>query len=215
MIIGGYQPFTLTDFPGMPAAVVFVQGCNLLCPYCHNGDLRPRGGPPPRGAPDTQEVLTHLKERRRQLGGVVLSGGEPTVCADLSDFITEIRCMGYRVKLDTNATRPAVLHSLIQAGLLDYVAADVKAPPDKYDRLTGAEVNVDEVRRSCHMIASSGLPHLFRTTWIPDLLDESDARRIEEMIPTGSPHRWQRFIRENAADPALRHQKGQASPGEM
>jgi len=203
MIIGGYQPFTLTDYPGRPAAAIFTQGCNLRCPYCHNASLRPRGRRP-GGAPGRQEILAHLQSRREQLGGVVITGGEPTLCRELPGFLREIRGMGFRIKLDTNCTQPQVLDELLQDGLVDCTAADVKAPPDKYVHLAGTEVDMAKIRKSISIIAGSDLPHLFRTTWVPDLLDEADRRQILAMIPPGSPHVWQRFVRENAVDPGLR-----------
>jgi len=200
MKIGGLERFSLTDFPGTPAAVIFTKGCNFRCPYCHNGSLIPAG----RGDDDPiseERVLSFLESRRGRLSGVVVTGGEPTIHPDLPRFLRLIREMGYAVKLDTNGGRPEVIGGLISRELVDFFAMDVKAPLHLYPELAGTSVDVNAVMESISLIASSGVPHLFRTTVPPGLLSESDVAAIRALIPEGSPHITQPCRVENALDP--------------
>lgn len=205
MRIGGFVPVSLCDFPGRVAAVVFTRGCNLRCPFCHNGALLAEQ-PTPGSARlwDAQAVLERLGARRSRLGGVVISGGEPTLQPDLPEFLLAVRALGLSVKLDTNGTRPDVLGLLLRERLLDYVAMDMKAPWDLYPRLCGVACDVASVQLSMQRIAVSGLPHEFRTTRVEPLLPPDACRRLEAQIPTGSRHRWQTFRPEHSLDPGLR-----------
>lgn len=191
MRIGGLQKFSLIDYPDRIAAVVFTQGCNFRCPYCHNaelvlpecyGDLVPE-----------DEVLRFLEKRRRDLEGVVISGGEPSIQPDLAEFIGKIKQLGYAVKLDTNGSRPQVLHRLIRAGLVDYIAMDVKAPPGKYSKAAGRRVNTAHISESIALMMQSGIPYQFRTTLVQPLCTEEDLPRIAEMIPDAVHYTVQNF----------------------
>ncbi|MHC4605509.1 MAG: anaerobic ribonucleoside-triphosphate reductase activating protein [Planctomycetota bacterium] len=203
MKIGALTPLSLGDYPGRAAAVVLTQGCNFRCPYCHSGDLL---------LPDTVygsrilegEVLEFLEERRGDLGGVVLGGGEPTIQPDLVRFLRRVKHMGFDVKLDTNGSRSGVLHRLIRDGLVDFVAMDVKAPATLYDHLTGVRAPFAEIAESIGLIARSGVEHEFRTTVVDELLSARDIERVRDMIPSGSIHRLQEFRREKALDSKLR-----------
>jgi pyruvate formate lyase activating enzyme len=192
--IGGLNPFTLSDYPGKTAAVVFTQECNFRCPFCHNGSLLSRSC----NLLSESEVLEFLRSRQGRLSGVVLSGGEPTLHEDLAAFIHQIMALGYRVKLDTNGSRPKVLERLIDDGLLDFIAMDIKAPWERYSRLTGGPVDLDALRESVDLIARSGIRHEFRTTVVPQLLTDDDLNVIKRQIPPTSPHRWQPFRQELA-----------------
>ena len=136
MRIGGFLPLSLCDYPGIPAAVVFTQGCNFRCPFCHNGRLVSRVSVEGQLIPEA-EILERLRIRRPALDGVVLSGGEPTLQPDLPRFIALVKSMGYLVKLDTNGSHPEVLEMLIRDRLVDCVAMDIKAAPDYYAALSG------------------------------------------------------------------------------
>lgn len=187
MIIGGFQPFTLTDYPGEIAAVIFTQGCNLRCPFCHNKGLLPldvTGA----GRKEVAGIFKFLDERKGFLTGVVLSGGEPTIQDDIGDFILSIKRLGYKVKLDTNGSRPKVLRALLEAGLLDYVAMDVKAPWAKYGLAIGMDLGMEAFRESVDLIATSGIHHHFRTTLVPGLIDGDDIEAIRKALPNGSRH---------------------------
>jgi pyruvate formate lyase activating enzyme len=189
---GGLVPFTLTDYPGKVAAVVFTQGCNFRCPFCHNGGLLSFVA----AADDRwseQQVLRLLRSRAGQLDGVVVSGGEPTLQPDLPEFLHRVKTLGYAVKLDTNGSRPEVLRRLLGERLLDFVAMDVKAPWEHYARLTGVPVDTDALLASVGLLAQSGIPHEFRTTVVPPLLTDADLADIANALPAGSPHRRQPF----------------------
>ena len=217
MRIGGLNSFSLSDFPGHVAAVVFTQGCNFRCPYCHNGSLIPMD--PPTGLSGRQtdlsgrqtdalipleEVFLFLEMRRGQLNGVVVSGGEPTLQPDISRFFHRVRSMDYKIKLDTNGSRPEVLAELLLEGLVDFIAMDIKAPFALYDRLTGVCAPKERLEESIALIAQSGIDHEFRTTVVEPLLSEDDLQVIQEMVPQGSRHHFQEFRPENALDPVLR-----------
>jgi len=201
--IGGLNSFSLSDFPGHMAAVIFTQGCNFRCPYCHNGSLIPMN-PSTGTLIPLEEVFLFLEKRRGQLNGVVISGGEPTLQSDISHFFYQVRSMGYQIKLDTNGSRPEALTELLLEGLLDYIAMDIKAPFELYDSLTGVCAPKEQLKESIALIARSGIDHEFRTTVVEPLLSERDLQAIQEMVPKGSRHRLQEFRPENALDPALR-----------
>jgi pyruvate formate lyase activating enzyme len=167
MRIGGLQKTSLIDFPGRVSAVVFLQGCNMRCPFCHNPELvLPHAFDKPM---DEADLFSFLRRRVGQLDGIVISGGEPTVHRDLPDFVTRIRALGYAVKLDTNGSNPAMLGAMLGGGLLDYVAMDVKGPPGEYKRFCGANIPGEAVTQSIRAIIDSGVAHEFRTTAVPGL----------------------------------------------
>jgi pyruvate formate lyase activating enzyme len=203
LLIGGFQAFSLSDYPGKAAAIVFTQGCNFRCPFCHNSSLIPLGEDSGESFSVT-DLLRQLRERRTLLDGVVVTGGEPTIQSGLPQFLRTVREMGYAVKLDTNGSRPKMLRRLLAEGLVDYIAMDVKAPLRCYDRLTGVSAPLRAIRGSIKIIARSGIPHEFRTTVVKPLLSENDISSIRETIPAGSRHTLQVFNPENAYDPALR-----------
>ncbi len=203
MRIGGLNSFSLSDFPSHVAAVVFTQGCNFRCPYCHNGSLIPMD-PPTSALIPLEEVFLFLEKRRGQLNGVVVSGGEPTLQPDISLFFYRVRSMDYQIKLDTNGSRPEALAELLLEGLVDFIAMDIKAPFELYDRLTGVCAPKEQLEESIALIAQSGIDHEFRTTVVEPLLSERDLQAIQEMVPYGSRHHFQEFRPENALDPVLR-----------
>lgn len=190
MRVGGFQPFSLSDFPGKAAAILFTQGCNFCCPYCHNRSLWPYqpGGLPVKTVP---QVLAFLKTRQGRLGGVVITGGEPTLQGGLVEFLRAVKGLGFAVKLDTNGSRPDVVAGLLTSQLIDYVAMDVKAPPDKYDRLCGCRVDMDAIRSAIDTIAASGVAHHFRTTFYEELLSEADIESIKILLPHQSVFKLQ------------------------
>ena len=203
MKFGGLVPFSLNDFPGRDAAVLFTQGCNFRCPFCHNGELIPVVHPAGREIAPA-DVDAFLRSRRGQLDGVVISGGEPTIQEDLKAFIGYVKDLGFEVKLDTNGSRPDVLRSLFDTHWLDYVAMDVKAPPFLYPRLTGVTPSLAAIAESIRLIAASGVPHQFRTTHVPSLLGDEDLDSIRAMLPPDATHCVQPFVAHHAWDVTLR-----------
>jgi len=203
MNLAGFVPLSLCDFPGRVAAVVFTQGCNFRCPWCHNGHLIPLAADAARRVSEA-EVFEVLEARRTRLGGVVVSGGEPTLQPALPRFLRRIKALGLEVKLDTNGSRPEVLRGLLRERLVDFIAMDVKAPWGKYHRLAGQACDTLLLRRSMRLVAASGLPHEFRTTRVESLLSGDDCDEIVRQVPAGSVHKWQRFRPEHSLDPVLR-----------
>ena len=203
MKIGGLNKFSLSDYPGHVAAVVFTQGCNFRCPFCYNGSLIPGDVPESLLIPE-EKVFEFLKDRSSQLDGVVISGGEPTIQPDLSDFIHRVIAMGFLVKLDTNGSLPEVLRRLLKEKLINYIVMDIKAPLDIYGRLTGAQSPVSQIKESIKLIARSGIAHEFRTTVVKSLLSPQDLRSIQKLVPPESRHHFQKFHPEHALAPALR-----------
>ncbi len=156
MKIGGFQPFTLTDYPGHVAAIVFTQGCNWRCPYCHNPQLLPADRPENELIPEAY-VFDRLSKRRRQLDGLVITGGEPTIQEDLPRFIRKVRRLGLKIKLDTNGSQPEVIRQLLEENLLDYVAMDIKAPLDQYESIVGGPVDTKALQTSIELLKTSGV----------------------------------------------------------
>ena len=203
MRVGGFLPFSLSDYPGKVAAVVFAQGCNFRCPFCHNVELLPRARATAELVPLTW-VAHHLQRRRAQLDGVVVSGGEPTIQSSMPAFLGWLRSIGLAVKLDTNGSRPDVLEAVLDENLVDYVAMDVKAPLETYDRLAGRRVDVAAIQRSIELIATSDVPHEFRTTVVPGLHRDGDLERCRALLPAASSHRAQAFRPSPTANERLR-----------
>lgn len=201
MQIGGFQPFTLSDFPGRPAAIVFTRGCNFRCPFCHNGSLLDSGS---THEYDQKNILELLAKRVGLLQGVVVTGGEPTIHNDLPEFLARIKTLGFAVKLDTNGSRPEMLETVLLRDLVDYVAMDVKAPLHRYDVLAGTAVDTSRIQRSIDILATGAVPYEFRTTFVPALMTEQDMLAIAQLLPDGATYRRQRFIAENALSPELR-----------
>ena len=178
MTIKGLQKLTLLDYPGTLAAIVFAGGCNFRCPFCHNGTLVVGN----EGDIDIEELFSFLDSRKTKLGGVVISGGEPTLYPDLPDFIRRIRSLGYKVKLDTNGTNPEMIKALVGEGLVDYVAMDIKNSPEAYEKTAGAKVDMEKIRESASFLLSGGVEYEFRTTIVRQLHTHEDMKKIGEWI---------------------------------
>jgi pyruvate formate lyase activating enzyme len=191
MKIAGLVKSSTVDFPGLLAAVVFSPGCNLDCFYCHNRNLLSGVTP----LLDNADVLDFLKRRCHLLDGVVFSGGEPTLQVGLADMISQIHELGYKIKLDTNGTRPQILRQLLAVRLLDYVAIDCKAPWARYPEI--CDCNPDDVaaiRQSLQILSEAGLDWEIRTTVIPQL-SPADLTEMARTLPLAPRFILQRFIR--------------------
>jgi len=179
MKIGGFVKSSLIDFPGKVAAVIFTQGCNFRCPYCHNPHLVYPGRF--TASLNFDDILEFLKRRRGLLDGVVFCGGEPTIQEDLPEAILKVRDLGFAVKLDTNGSSPEMLAEILP--YLDYAAMDIKAPfgPD-YSRACGIEVDDYDIRRSMLLIRASGVPYEFRTTCHPKFMPAEKIPEIRRVL---------------------------------
>jgi pyruvate formate lyase activating enzyme len=201
--IKGFVETSLCDWDGYLSSVIFLPGCNFRCPFCQNGDLILRPGvlPTVGFAP----VAGFLKRNLSWIDGVVITGGEPTLKEDLGELAREIKRLGFKVKLDTNGTRPAVVETLLAENLLDYVAMDVKAPLDeRYNAAAGVKVDLGDLRRSIDIVRSLEGRSEFRTTLVPGLVGEEEVVLIAEAIRGAAKYVLQRFVPENSLDDSLR-----------
>ena len=183
MDIAGLQKTTLLDYPGRIACTVFLAGCNLRCPFCHNAALVLR----PQTLMSQEELLAFLQTRRRKLDGVCITGGEPTLYQDLPQLLDAIKRLGFLTKLDTNGTRPQALKAVLDAGLVDYVAMDIKNSPDKYAVTCGGPEVLDAVRESVSLLEASAVEHEFRTTVLHPFHTPEDLTAIGQWL-SGTQH---------------------------
>lgn len=181
MNIYGFQTLTLLDYPGFVACTVFLGHCNFRCPFCQNGNLvlHPEREP----LIDEETVFSHLEKRKGLLDGVCITGGEPTLESELPDFLGKVREMGYRIKLDTNGYRPEVLKSLAEAGLVDYVAMDIKNSPDRYGETAGmTDLDVLRIQESVEFLMCGEVDYEFRTTVARELHGRAEFERIGKWL---------------------------------
>ncbi len=209
MHIKGWVRTSLIDYPDHIATVLFTGGCNFRCPMCHNADLVLH----PETLPDISvaEVLAYLEQRAGRLTGVVLTGGEPTLQSNLAEFLNDVRALGYAVKLDTNGYRPDVLTALLQQQLPDYVAMDVKAPPEKYAEIAGVPtLIIERITHSLDALRDSNVAYEVRTTIMP-WLNADDVEALAQWLaarfPPHGPRQWvlQSFQAQHTLDTRLRH----------
>ena len=177
MLIAGMQKLTLVDYPGHTACIIFTLGCNFVCPFCHNKDLVKNINK--SNMIDEQELFNYLDKRKGLIDGVVVSGGEPLLQKDIENFIRRIKDKGFKVKLDTNGSRPEVLKRLIDNDLVDYVAMDVKNIFEDYDVTAGTKVNIENIKTSIHILKSSNIDYEFRTTVVREL---HSFEKIEQIL---------------------------------
>lgn len=200
MKFAGLEKNSLVDYPGHMSAVFFTPGCNWRCFYCHNHELVAK----PQFCMTGAAALEWLDGRRGWLDAVTITGGEPTLQPRLADFVRAVRAKGFKVKLDTNGTRPEVLRVLLRQRLLDYVAMDIKAPLNKYEAFCGAPVDHGAVNASIDQLLAGAVDYEFRTTIVPQLT-ESDVLAIARRIRGARLYVLQQFRREGAqsGDPRL------------
>ena len=190
MIIGGLQKVTLLDFPGKVACTVFTVGCNMRCPFCHNPGLVNAIGP----AMPEEEFWDYLEERKKILDGVCITGGEPLIHDDIEDFIMKIRDKGLLVKLDTNGSFPDRLKSILDKGLVEFVAMDIKNTIERYPMTVGIpDFDTEPILRSIKIIEGSGIDHEFRTTVVGQLHRAQDFVQIAELIAGSGRYYLQSF----------------------
>ena len=192
MLISGLQKLTLLDYPGKVACTVFTGGCNFRCPFCHNSALVL----PDQIAHDSSEdaVLTFLRKRVGVLDGVAVTGGEPLLHADIGDFLKEVKALGFLVKLDTNGSFPDRLIALVQAGLVDRVAMDVKNAPALYAKTAGLErFDLAGVTRSKDFLLAGTVDYEFRTTVVKGLHTAESLRAAAEWIRGAKEYYLQQY----------------------
>lgn len=191
MKIAGFQKFSLIDYPCKISAIIFTQGCNFRCPYCHNPELVD-----PKlftYTLDEDSILSFLRRRVGKLDGVVITGGEPLLQHDLIEFIKKVKEMGYLVKLDTNGSYPENLERLLAKNLIDYIAMDIKAPLEKYHNVVQTDVCTEKIAESITIILNSNIDYEFRTTVVKDFLIEDDLICIAKLIRGAKRYVLQKF----------------------
>ena len=181
-IFAGLQKLTLLDFPGVVACTLFTRGCNMRCPFCHNSALVTRANEQKLYSND--EILGFLKKRQGILDGVAITGGEPTLAVGLAEFLEQVRALGYKIKLDTNGTRPDVLRDLVFRGLVDYVAMDIKNSREKYGMTVGFDEGYDlsPIEESMAFLMNGDVDFEFRTTVSKTTHTENDVIELAKWI---------------------------------
>jgi pyruvate formate lyase activating enzyme len=192
MNIGGFQKFSLIDYPNKMAAVIFTQGCQFRCPFCYNPELVL----PDRfsAAIPENKILTFLKTRKGKLDGIVLTGGEPTVDPDLSNFVSKVKTLGFAVKLDTNGSQPHVLINLLRAHRINYIAMDIKGPLKRYPQLVGTPCDIQAIKESIDIVIDSGVDHEFRSTIAKDVFTDENLTAMANLVKRGKRYRIKTFI---------------------
>ena len=191
MLIKGFQKTTLLDFPQKVACTVFTGGCNFRCPFCHNASLVTHMRP--EDTVSKEDILSYITKRKGILDGVCITGGEPTLQHDLADFCREIHDRGLLVKLDTNGALPEKLAPLMEQGLVDYIAMDIKNSKEEYARTCGLTEFPRGVEESIRMIMSSGIPYEFRTTAVREFHTVKSIGALAEWISGAEQYFLQAF----------------------
>jgi len=206
MELGGLQKLTLIDYPGKIAATVFTVGCNFFCPFCHNPELVDPVKIKEQPRVSEKELFGFLAARQGLLEGVCVTGGEPTLYSDLPEFINQIKKLGYLVKLDTNGTNPAMLERLLSDKLIDYVAMDIKAPLEKYKKVVGPTVSLENIQRSVELTRLAP-DYEFRTTVLPALHARRDLLSIGRWLEGAKKYYLQQFRPTKCLDSAYEQAK--------
>lgn len=203
MVISGIQRFSILDFPGKTACIVFTPGCNFRCSFCYNPEFvlpeeikKISGSFIPESA-----FFNFLEQRKGLLDGVVITGGEPTVIADLPGFMSRIKKKGFLVKLDSNGNRPEVLKDVFKRGLVDYIAMDIKTSLENYQDLSGADANPENIEESIELIMKSGIPYEFRSTIVREIHPEEVLKKMAKLIDGAELYYMQAFRPGQTLDP--------------
>lgn len=193
MRICGLQKLAMVDFPGKLAATVFTGGCNLRCPFCHNALLVTRLAESP--SLSEEGILSFLASRKNLLDGMVLSGGEPLMQPGCTDFLQKVRDLGLSIKVDTNGCYPEVLRDILNRGLVDYVAMDIKNRREKYAETVGIpSFDLAPIEESIQILKTSGVDYEFRTTVVQELHTADDIRAIAQWVQGAPTYALQKFV---------------------
>ena len=193
MNISGMNKLTLLDYPGHLACIIFTQGCNFKCPFCHNSDLIKLTNQ--AASIQEDELFAYLEQRKNVLDGLVISGGEPLLQPKIKDLIKKVKQLGLKVKLDTNGTNCQLLKELMDEKLIDYVAMDIKADEKTYTKVAGCEKNnFDSIKTAIDLLAKSGIDYEFRTTIVKEYHDEKQLENICTLIGQTGKYYLQNFV---------------------
>lgn len=204
IVIKGFIPLSMLDWPGKMCSVIFLGGCNFRCPACHNHKLVTR----PDTLPDfsMDDAVAYLSARIGWIDGITVTGGEPTVNPGLESLLELIAGLGFRVKLDTNGSNPDLLGRLITGGLISAVSMDIKSSltSEAYCRMAGVKARIRDIKRSISIIKDSGIEHFFRTTVVPGFIAEEQLVKIKGAIGNDSPYILQPFRNSDTLNPSFR-----------
>jgi pyruvate formate lyase activating enzyme len=203
--IKGFLETSLSDWPGKLCSVLFLPACNFRCPYCHNHPLVFH--PEKYATIPWEDILGRLRLLRNWIDGVCLTGGEPSLHTNLPVLVREIKRHRFLIKLDTNGSNPKRLQNLIEAGEIDFVSMDVKAPldPFRYSRSTGIPVNLEPILESIEILKKGKVDYEFRMTVVPGLHQEEDIQTLGDQLRAGPRFILQNFSPENPLDPSLKN----------
>ncbi len=192
MKIGGFQKTSLLDYPDMISSIVWTIGCNFNCPFCYNTELI-------RGTAQIiseEQIFEHLRKREKIVEAVVISGGEPFLQKDLDIFCKKIKNLKLLIKVDTNGSFPDRLEELIEKKLVDYIAVDIKAPKDKYEKLSGVKIDIKKIQKTIDILQNSSVDYEFKTTFVPELLTKKDIIEIGKWLKGSKKYYLQQFKNE-------------------
>lgn len=199
MVFGGFEKFTLIDYPGKVACMVYTIGCPFRCPYCHNPELVDETV---TTHIDEKIILEFLDSRKGMLDGIVITGGEPSMHGEnLISFMKEVKRCGFLVKLDSNGVNPGFLEKVFAEKLVDFIAMDIKSPLVKYTETVGRPVNIDAIKKSIEIIKKSGIEYEFRTTIVKSMLSVEDLEQIGKEIKGANTYYLQKFIPSKILNP--------------
>ena len=193
MNICGLEKFSLVDYDNYVTCTVFTKGCNFVCPFCHNSSLVIAE----KYAENIkeEEVFNYLTKRKAVVDAVCITGGEPTLQPDLKEFIKKVKAMGFKVKLDSNGTKPEVLQDLINEKLIDYVAMDIKNSFEKYAQTVGVnQLDLNKIAKSIEILKNSGIDYEFRTTIIEEFHTKHDMEEIAKIVSGAKNYAVQKFV---------------------
>lgn len=205
MLIKGIQKTTLVDYPGRVASTIFLHGCNFRCPFCFSPSLVLEDEKNENFSED--EILDILDKRKKYIEGVCITGGEPTLNNELPDFMSRIKRAGFLVKLDTNGTNTGMLGMIVERGLVDYIAMDIKAPLEKYHIAAGIKLDTSIIEKSVEFIRSCGVDYEFRTTVVPKLHSREDILSICRWLEGAKRYFLQQFQPLDTLDKTFKNER--------
>jgi len=185
------QKTSLIDYPDTIASIVFVGGCNLSCGYCYNKALWDSASQPDL---PTTEILNQLQARKNYCDGIVITGGEPCLQPELAEFLTQLKKIGYKIKLDTNGTFPNIVQNLLDQNLINYIAMDIKAPFARYNEITGQSLNMATIQKSISIIQNAGISCEFRSTIWKEAFQKEQLIQMASQIKGTTPYYLQNFF---------------------
>lgn len=202
--IKGIQKTSLIDYPDRISTIIFLSGCNFRCPYCQNPDLIKN----PDKFPTIKEdkLINFLEKRKKWVDAIVVTGGEPLLY-NLMPFLKKLKEKGFFIKLDTNGSNPKQLKEIISKELVDYIAMDVKAPLENYNKVAGVKVDLASIKQSINLIINSGIDYEFRMTVLTKLHSEEDILKTAKQLKGAKKFYLQQFSPKVTLDSSFKKAK--------